>query len=95
MHTSTVSTLGDKEENFFKNRNTFGMFVICDIDQCYAEYIRWYGRVHGERRTRCAPAPASLLYPDAALPLVRSPQVQAAPLMDVAATIPIMRTWSS
>ena len=36
-------------------------------------YIRWYGWIHAERRTRCALAPASRLYPDAALPLVRSP----------------------
>ena len=41
--------------------------------QCYAEYIRWCRRLHGERRTRRAPAPASLMYQDAALPLVRSP----------------------
>ena len=53
-----------------RSRNTFGVFVICDNDQCYAEYILWYGRIHGERRTRGAPAPAPLMYPDAALLLV-------------------------
>ena len=40
---------------------------------CYAVYIRWYGRIYGERRTRGSSAPASLMYPDAALLLVRSP----------------------
>ena len=35
MHTSTVSTLGNREENFFKHWNTFGMFVICGIYQRY------------------------------------------------------------
>ena len=47
--------------------------------------------MHGERRTRGAPAPAPLLYPDAALPLANGPDVQAAPLTDVAATAPRMR----
>ena len=56
-----------------RSRNTFWVFVICDNDQCYVEYFRWYRRIQGERRTRGAPAPASLMYPDAALPLVRSP----------------------
>ena len=48
-------------------------FLIHDNDQFYAEYIRWCRRIHGERRTRGAPAPAPLMYPDAALLLVRSP----------------------
>ena len=47
--------------------------------------------MHGERRTRGAPAPAPLVYRDAALPLARAPDVQAAPLTDVAATEPKMR----
>ena len=51
----------------------FEEFVIYDNDQCYAEYIRWYRRIHGDRRTRGSPAPASLMYPDAAFLLVRSP----------------------
>ena len=58
--------------------------------QCHAEYILWYGRIHGERRTRGAPARAPLMYPDAALPLVRSPQVQAAPLTDVLGCVSIL-----
>ena len=68
------STLGDKAENFFKHRNTFGMFVIYDNGQCYAECIRWYRgeyTVKGELEVRLRPA--SLMYPDAALLLVRSP----------------------
>ena len=144
LHTSTVSTLGDKEENFFKtlehirnvrirrhrptlcrvhplvqadarlkansrfacacfayvsgcsltigaftlgsgcsahgcgcnyanNAYMFEEFVIYDNDQCFAQYIRRYERIQGKRRTRGSPAPASLLYPDAALLLVRSP----------------------
>ena len=51
--------------------------------QCYAEYIFWYGRIHGERQTRGAPAPAPLMYPDAALLLVLAPNIQAAPFTDV------------
>ena len=64
------------------------MFVIYDNDQCYAEYIRWYRRMHGERRTQGVPAPVPLMYPDAALLLACAPDVQAAPLTDVAATAP-------
>ena len=66
-----------------RSRNTFGVFVIFDDDQCYAEYISWCRRIHGERRTRGARAPAPLTYPDAALLLVLAPDVQAAPLTDV------------
>ena len=46
--------------------------MIYDNDQCHAEYIRWYRRIHGERRTPGAPAPAPLMYPDAALLLASS-----------------------
>ena len=81
LHLGAVCTLEDKEEFCF-------VLVFCDNYWCYAVYIRWYGRMHGERRTRGAPMPASLMYPDAALPLVRSPLVQAATLVDVAATTP-------
>jgi hypothetical protein len=41
------SVLGDRE----KGRNTFREFVIYDTDQCYAEYILWYRRIHNERLT--------------------------------------------
>ena len=73
-----------------RSRSTFGVFVICDNDQCYTEYILWYGRIHGERRTRGTPAPASLMYPDAALPLVLAPNVQAAPFTDVLERVSIL-----
>ena len=82
------SVLGDRE----KDRNMFREFVIYDTDQCYAEYILWYRRMHGERRTRSAPAPdapaAPLMYPAAALPLALAPDVQAALLADAAAAAP-------
>ena len=82
------SVLGDRE----KGRNMFREFVIYDTDQCYAEYILWYRRMHGERRTRSAPAPdapaAPLMYPAAALPLAPAPDAPAAPLMYPAAAAP-------
>ena len=67
----------------------FEEFVIYDNDHCYADCIRWYRRIHGERRTRGLPAPASLMYPDAAVPLVRSFEVQAAPLTDILVCVSI------
>ena len=64
--------------------------LIYDNDQCYAEYIRWYRRIHGEKRTRGAPALAPLMYPNAALLLVLAPDVQAAPLTDVLECVSIL-----
>ena len=90
------SVLGDRE----KGRNTFREFVIYDTDQCYAEYLLWYRRMHGERRTRGASAPdahwplaphvstALLADASAAAPATLAPDVQAAPLTDATATVP-------
>ena len=66
------------------------VFVICDDNQCYVEYIFWYGLIHGARRTRGAPAPAPLMYSEAALLLVFAPDVQAAPFTDVPECVSIL-----